>query len=175
MSVSPAAQSGPPRGPLFSQQQDGACQHSQVEGRTGPTSPVPFPHPIFLPHRPSMSALFSVECKTPRVEPASVQVMLCVLASVRHTQRFKKTKQKRHFIGGVNNTRQWTDSTKPNANTHTHSLALPQARRRGKNTRGKLSFPRVHATGFNDCSQQRKVQSCSLYRPAKTHRLRQYY
>lgn len=52
MSVSPAAQPGPPWGSLFSQQQDRVCQHSQVEGRTGPTSPlpslVPSPHPIYL-------------------------------------------------------------------------------------------------------------------------------
>ncbi|KAJ4942494.1 hypothetical protein JOQ06_012360, partial [Pogonophryne albipinna] len=43
---------GPPWGSLFSQQQDRVCQHSQVEGRTGPTSPLPSlvlsPCPIYL-------------------------------------------------------------------------------------------------------------------------------
>lgn len=99
MSVSPAAQPGPPWGSLFSQQQDRVCQHSQVEGRTGPTSPlpslVPSPNPIYL-DCPAWVCSFTIlllhcSClllwlcfKLPQYISRSVPLCLCDLAYLTH-------------------------------------------------------------------------------------------
>lgn len=139
MSVSAAAQSGPPRGPLFSQQQDGACQRSQVEGRTGPTSPVPFPRLISPPPPPPPPIHVHVHCfrpsETPRAAAAaavSPRLTSRVSASDRHTEvknsKKKKKKKSSWTMQGSDQTMDWSHQTR--------SVPPPRARRRSKKTRG---------------------------------------